>query len=194
MTPPSVATSGAVRGTVTPMTLLDAITPKPERRLRRLVVSPELILDLLHVPPEGTVIDGKHIVCVRDPIPRTAKPAKVGFDDRGDLTLWIEDESFTPIMEGGIVPQITPWFEEGKWKPPELLKWSPRGDWPGAIALAESRTGRDWLVKFMPNTQRDWQARRCGGQVEDDRYFQTEEEAKAFCEGAEWLSFFGARP
>lgn len=179
------------------MTLLDAITPKPDRRLRRLVVSPELILDLLHVPPEGAVIDGKHIMCVRDPIPRTAKPVKVGFDDRGDLTLWIEDESFTPIMEGGVVPQITPWFEEGEKKTDNLLAWN-KSDiaWPPTY-YAKSKTGRDWMVKVMVERipgEQEWQARRLGGEVKDDRYLPTAEAAKAFCEGAEWLSRFGAKP
>jgi hypothetical protein len=93
------------------MTLLDAITPKPERRLRRLVVSPELILDLLHVPPEGTVIDGVRIKCVQNCVPRTAKPVKAGITDDGEIALVIEDESFGLLADGWAIPQITPWFE-----------------------------------------------------------------------------------
>lgn len=93
------------------MTLLDYTTPQPERRLRRLHISPELILSLLHVPPEGTVIDGVRIKCIQSPIPRTAKPVKAAISDSGEIVLHIEDESFGLVREGYVIPQITPWFE-----------------------------------------------------------------------------------
>ncbi len=87
------------------MTILDAIR-KPESKIKFIDITPEFLLELLRVGPEGTFIDDYHIVFTKDVIPKTANPLRCGITQNGDIRLLIEDESFDPVYEGNPCPQL----------------------------------------------------------------------------------------
>ena len=90
----------------------DAVALQPDsRRIKYVKVTAELILELLKVPEQGVVIDGKTLKCVSDAIPETAKVVRSHFDESGDIALVIEHESFALVLPGQHVLQIHPVYQ-----------------------------------------------------------------------------------
>ena len=88
-----------------------AVTVARQRRVKRVSVTPELILELLKLGDEGTVVDGGLVTFVSDPIPESATALRCGLDNCGNVQLLLEDDSFPPVFEGCIIPQITPTYK-----------------------------------------------------------------------------------
>ncbi len=73
-------------------------------------VTPELLLDLLRIPPEGIRI-GSYILMEdqdEDGIPEDAKALRCGLTENGNIRLLLESCSFASIPEGCPIPQLTP--------------------------------------------------------------------------------------
>lgn len=85
-----------------------ALTAVRCRRLKRLVISPDLILQLLIVGRNGIVVDGIRIVSESDAIPEQATAVRCGITDDGSIQMLIEDDSFDEAIEGLPVPILKP--------------------------------------------------------------------------------------
>lgn len=89
------------------MTIESAIVAR-QQRVKRLDVSPEMIIDLLKIDEGGTVIGGRLIRFVADDIPSTATAHRAGITADGLVRLIVEDESFEVVAEGALIPQLRP--------------------------------------------------------------------------------------
>lgn len=87
-----------------------ALPEQRSRRWMRLVVTPDLILQVLKVPQQGVVVDGVRIKATKDAIPESAKAVRCGITDRGDVQMLIEDTSFSEVIEGAAILQLSPWY------------------------------------------------------------------------------------
>lgn len=90
----------------------NALAKEQSRRLVRIEVSPELLLDLLKVPPEGTVVDGRLLTVSKNAIPTTATVHNCSVDECGVINLVISDESFDELASTDVVPVRTPYYTQ----------------------------------------------------------------------------------
>lgn len=87
--------------------MMKELLPKVrKRRLARVSVSPELLLDLLKVPPEGIRIDGTLIKSCGDVLPWSATALRAAIDHYGNVSLLVEDDSFEEVYEGNLMPEL----------------------------------------------------------------------------------------
>ena len=92
---------------------LMALIEHRSRRIRHIVITPELILELLKVKDVGTVVDGKLLTFAESPIPDSATALRCGLNERGDIVMLIEDESFVEVAEGDQCQPLRPFY---KWE------------------------------------------------------------------------------
>jgi hypothetical protein len=76
------------------------------RRIRRVEISTDLILDLLRIPEGG--IDGYRIECESDRIPDSAVALRCDITEHGTVMLVMEDDSFCEIHDGILPPRMMP--------------------------------------------------------------------------------------
>ena len=88
------------------------------RRVMRLNVSLDLILDLLKIKPEGQVVDREFIECVDDPIPAGAKVVGSAVMAGDMLSLLIEDESFREVDAGSVIAEMNPRYKTSRAEKP----------------------------------------------------------------------------
>ena len=82
-------------------------SPNPQRRLARIVIAPELLLELFKLGPGGRqVIDGRVIESIGDPLPETSRALRCSIDESGYVQLLVEDESFQVVEPGWRIPQL----------------------------------------------------------------------------------------
>lgn len=86
----------------------EALVIHRERRVRRVGVSLDLILDLLKIPADGLVVNGARIMCMEYPIPESAKVIGACINDNGEVELLVEDASFQALDENCRVPVYNP--------------------------------------------------------------------------------------
>lgn len=83
----------------------------PTRRRRLLKITPELLCSFLADISAGiTQSDGVFVKAVQDGVPLTALGVRCGVNDRGDVLLLIEDESFSEIPEDCEIPFLDTQF------------------------------------------------------------------------------------
>ena len=91
-----------------------ALTEARQSRVARIVVTPELILEMLKIRGGKAAIgDGKEVVFSEsgDKIPETAKALRAGLTDSGSINLIIQDDTFAECAEGIPIPQLRPVYE-----------------------------------------------------------------------------------
>jgi len=89
----------------------EALTELRNMRVKVITVTPELVLDLLWVPPGGTVIDGRKLTVTGDAIPDGAKVRRAMMNKRGDIVLMIEHETFPEVPKGEMVESLIPTYQ-----------------------------------------------------------------------------------
>lgn len=87
-----------------------ALARQDVRRIRRVGVTPELLVEMLKIPPDGLRLGDYCLRCERDAIPMSAKALRATINDRGDIELVIEDLSFDPIEPAHPIPQMCPMY------------------------------------------------------------------------------------
>lgn len=90
--------------------MTELFIPNRPRHHRVLVVSPELILEMLRWPTRGLTVDNERIACTADPIPESAKIARCGINDRQEFVFILEDASFPPVPPASPIPVLQPKF------------------------------------------------------------------------------------
>ena len=93
----------------------EALLPRQPRRLARLRVSPQVLLDLLKMPDEGVIVGSRKITAAGhawDRIPKTARIHSSGVTSSGEIQLVIEDELYDEVREGCVIREITPAYTQ----------------------------------------------------------------------------------
>ena len=92
----------------------ESLTKVRSRRQKLIRLSPDVILDLLKVPPEGVLVDGMRIHSVGESVPRMARALRAGLDEFGNIVLVVEDDSFDNLVEGVRIPYMDLRYGETK--------------------------------------------------------------------------------
>ena len=73
-------------------------------------VTPELVLDLLKIPPEGSRIGDCLVKVLEDPIPMDSQVLRCELTDRSDIRLVLKSETCDAVTEGQALRQLKPLY------------------------------------------------------------------------------------
>lgn len=81
------------------------------RKLRIVDISPEFLLDLVKIPPQGEVRGDFFVACNEQPIPEDATALRCGINTYGGISMVIESDSFDIVEESKLIPKTQPMYE-----------------------------------------------------------------------------------
>lgn len=89
----------------------EALLSRGSNRKAFVDISPEVILGLLKIHPEGEVVNGMRIQVVEDAIPEDAKPIGCGISPDGNVRIVMVSGQFEELQEGCVARQLNPRYQ-----------------------------------------------------------------------------------